>query len=100
MTPRTMEKIIQAERERRGGEEVVRKVVEETEGDELQQVGMLKGKNLKEIKSKDRKAQHKQDLDAYLSTLMADEDKYREFMRQIEKLKSKNRTERAEERED
>ena len=95
-----MEKILQAERERRGGEEVVRKVVEETEGDELLQVGMLKGKDLREVKSKDRKAQHRQDLEAYLSTLMADEDKCREFMRQIEKLKSKKRTERAEEREE
>ena len=64
------------------------------------QVGMLKGKDLREVKSKDRKAQHKQDLEAYLSTLMADEDKCREFMRQIEKLKSKKRTERAEEREE
>jgi hypothetical protein len=66
----------------------------------LLQVGMLKGKDLREVKSKDRKAQHKQDLEAYLSTLMADEDKCREFMRQIEKLKSKKRTERAEEREE
>jgi hypothetical protein len=95
-----MEKILQAERERRGGEEVVvnRKVVEETEGDEV--VGMMRGKDLKEVKTKDRKAQHRQELDAYLSTLMADEDKCREFMRQIEKLKSKKRTERAEEREE
>ena len=99
MTPRTMEKILQAERERRGGEEVaVRKVVEETEGDEV--VGMMRGKDMKEVKTKDRKAQHRQELDAYLSTLMADEDKCREFMRQIEKLKSKKRTERAEEREE
>ena len=95
-----MEKILQAERERRGGEEVVRKVVEETEGDEMLQVGMLKGKDLREVKSKDRKAQHRQDLEAYLSTLMADEDKCRMFMRQIEKLKSKKMTERAEEREE
>ena len=60
----------------------------------------MKGKDMREVKSKDRKAQHKQDLDAYLSTLMADEDKCREFMRQIEKLKCKKRTERAEEREE
>ena len=57
-------------------------------------------KNLKEVKSKDRKAQHRKDLDAYLSSLMADEDKCREFMKQIEKLKSKKRMERAEEREE
>jgi len=49
-------------------------------------------KNSKDVKSRDRKAQHKQDLDAYLSTLLADEDKCRDFMRQVEKIKTKKRT--------
>jgi hypothetical protein len=61
-------------------------------GEDENQETVLKGKNTREVKHKDRKSQHKQDLDAYLSTLLADEEKCREFMRQVGNIKSKKKS--------
>ena len=70
----------------------MKKVGEEGETEDELEGGLMKMKNPREVKSRDRKAQHKQDLDAYLSTLLADEDKCREFMRQVENIKTKKKT--------